>query len=379
MGLDQETREKLYAVIRAGMGVSNPSLELTDEEVSAFLKVAGKQSILPILYRGLKNMGVSEDSLAKYEYNRSKSEYRAIQHDNALRMIRDTLDAEGIPYVLLKGAVLRNLYPTIILRTSSDIDVLVRESDIERAVCLLEQKTDFKKAKESYHDISMFGSRVHLELHFSLKENDEKLDQLLTKAWEYAESSGEGSMFSFTPEYQIFYIIAHMSYHFLHGGLGIRPFLDLWLLRNKTQYDEPRVEELLSQCDLVQFYKECCYLSDVWMGEKDHTQTSELFEDFCLSGSVFGNEKFRIAGTQRNKRGWRYVCSRAFPPRYQVKEYYKDPSGKDHMLPYYYVKRWRSWLSKERRGDLSRQINATVKSDKEYQNMADDLFRRLGI
>ena len=225
----------------------------------------------------------------------------------------------------------------------------------------------------------MISTRVHLELHFSIKENDERIDKVLVKAWDFTLNSGEGSMYVFSPEYQIFHIVAHMCHHFLHGGLGIRPFLDLWLLRNQTQYSENHVQDLLTQCGILQFYKECCLLTEAWMGNAAHTTTSRAFEDFCLSGGVFGSEQFRVAGAQRNNRGWRYVCDRVFPPKYQVKEFYKDPSGKEHLLPYYYVKRWRSWLSKERRGDLNRQIKATVTSDKNYQDSADELFKKLGL
>ena len=35
-----------------------------------------------------------------------------------------------------------------------------------------------------------------------------------------------------TPEYLIFHNVAHMSYHFSHGGLGVRPYIDLYLLRS---------------------------------------------------------------------------------------------------------------------------------------------------
>lgn len=377
--MNRETREKLFAVIRVGMDLPFSDIALTDEEVSELLKVAQKQSILPILYRGLKKLKITDTLLKLYDEPRTKGEYLAIQHDHSLGRICRALDEESIPYVLLKGAVLRHLYPDILLRSSADIDVLVREEDIEHAVRVLEEKTDFKMNRRDYHDVSMIGSRVHLELHFSIKENDERSDKILVKAWDYALESGEGSMYVFSPEYQIFHIVAHMSYHFLHGGLGIRPFLDLWLLRTKTQYNENQVQDLLSQCGLLQFYKECCQLSKVWMENAEYTETARIFEDFCLSGGVFGNEQFRIAGTQRRKRGWRYVTSRVFPPKYQVKEYYKDPTGKEHVLPYYYVKRWRSWLSKKRRGDLSRQIKTTVTSDKDYQDSADELFRRLGF
>ena len=324
-------------------------------------------------------MHAPESSLRPWEQHRIKSEYREIQHEDALKRIRSVFDDEGIPYILLKGAVIRSLYPDITLRSNTDIDVLIHEADVKRAVHILEERTDFKTNKRHYHDISMISTRVHLELHFSIKEYDEQVDSILVKAWEYASPSGEGNMYVFSPEYQIFHVVAHMRHHFLHGGLGIRPFLDLWLLRNKTQFNEDQVQSLVSKCGILQFYKECCYLSDVWMGSQDHTDTSFLFESFCLSGGVFGNEQFRMAGAQRHRRGWRYLCGKVFPPKYQVKERYKDLSGKKHVLLYYYIKRWKCWLSKERRKKLKQQIKASMTSDKEYQDSADDLFRQLGL
>lgn len=379
MKMNQKTRDKLFALIRSGMGIPVSRIELSDDERVDIFNLARRQSLIPIIYRGLKKMNASEVELKTLERECIKSKYRSIQHDNSIKRIRSVLDEEHISYVLLKGAVLRNLYPEITLRTSSDIDVLIHENDVEHAVVKLEEKTDFAKRSLDYHDISMVNSRVHLELHYNIKQNDEKIDKLLSKAWEYAVPTHEGSMHGFTSEFQMFYIVAHMSHHFFHGGLGIRPFIDLWLIQHKTAFNAIELEKMLDSCGLLQFYRECCYLSDVWMSDEKHSETTKLFENFCLSGGVFGNEKFRIAGSQRRKRGWQYIGSRVFPPKYQVKEFYKDPSGKDHALPYYYVKRWRSWLSKERRADLRRQIEATVTSDKEYQNSADELFARLGF
>ena len=379
MTMSSEIREKLFVVIRAGMDRPIPRIELSDDECMVITNFARKQSLIPIVYRGLKKLNAPETRLKTLDHECIKSKYRSIQHDDSIKKIKSVFDEEYISYILLKGAVLRNLYPEITLRTSSDIDVLIYEKDIEHAVAKLEDKTDFRKRSQDYHDISMVNGRVHLELHYNIKENDEKTDKLLSRAWEYVVPITDGSMYAFTPEYQIFHVVAHMSHHFLHGGLGIRPFIDLWLLKNMTVFSEKVLEDMLNSCGLLQFYRECCHLSDVWMSDENHSETTKMFEGFCLSGGVFGSEKFRIAGSQRKKRGWRYIGSRVFPPKYQVKEFYKDPNGKKHMLPYYYVKRWRSWLSKERRRDLRRQINATVTSDKEYQNLADELFARLGF
>ena len=379
METGQKTRDNLFAVIRAGMGLDVPALKLSEEECASLLRIARRQSIMSIVYRGLKQMGVSQSVLKDYDQFRLRTEYQSVQHDDALKRICAVLDEEKIPYVLLKGAVLRHLYPDPVLRSSCDIDVLVHEEDIDKAVAVLEEKTDFKKAKKLYHDISMVSSRVHLELHFNIKEDMDNIDPLLSKVWDYTCSAGEETQYSMTPEFQIFHVVAHMDYHFLHGGLGIRPFLDLWLLRNKTRYDETVLELLLADCRLLQFYRECSFLSVVWLEGAEPTETSRMFEDFCLSGGVFGNEQFSFAGKQKDKRGLRYIGSRVFPPKNQVKEFYRADDGKDHALAYYYVKRWRSWLSKERRSEFKRQVNGVMKSDKRYQDAADELFRRLGL
>ena len=143
----------------------------------------------------------------------------------------------------------------------------------------------------------------------------------------------------FPPDYLIFHVFAHMSHHFTHGGLGIRPFIDLWLLKNRTTFDEAKVREMCSECEILKFYEESCNLADVWLGDGNHTETTRMLEDVCIFGGVFGSAKCKNAGRQRKKRGWKYILSQVFPPAYQVKEYYRDETEKEHTRPYYYGKR----------------------------------------
>ena len=372
-------RDKLIAVIRAGMDIETRGITLSQAECEELMKTGRRQSILPIICRGLKKLHAPDEAIKACDKARNSDVFRYIQHDAALKSISAAFDGEEIPYVLLKGAELRHLYPADGMRTSCDVDVLVREQDLDRAIALLEAETDFRMLKRAYHDISMVNSQVHLELHFSIKEHLENIDKMLSKAWDYAVPAGEGSRYAFTPEYQIFHVTAHMYYHFLDGGLGIRPFLDLWLLRNKTQFAEETVREMCSACGILKFYKECCRLSEVWLGETEHTETSAMLEKFCLAGGVFGNALFKNAARQRKDRGWKYILSRAFPPEYEVKEYFKDPSGKQHVLAYYYLKRFVKLLEKDMRGELRKVIPEILSSDQEYQNAADELFRRLEL
>ena len=366
----------LFPVIRTALDIESSAVCPTTEECEELTVFGKKQSILPVIYAGLKKMKVSDDLLTKIDQERNKDLWRFVLHDDALKKIELVLNEAEIPYILLKGAVLRNLYPAPEMRTSCDIDVLVHEEDLDRAVNALEAHTDFKMDHRAYHDISMLNRNVHLELHFSIKEHEENLDKVLIRAWEYAELA-EGCRYAFTPEFQIFHIVAHMSYHFLHGGLGIRPFLDLWLLRSKTEFDENQVKDLCRQCGILKFYEECCNLINVWLGEGKHTETTEVFEQFCLSGGVFGDHKFKNAARQREHRGMKYILSRVFPPASEVKEYYSNASTEEHSLPYYYMKRWISWT--KRSEELKKQIGEIMSTDKAYIDQTDDLLRRLGM
>lgn len=369
----------LFSVIRCGFGLEVSDVQLSENEFAELIEIGKKQSILPIIYAGLKRKNLPIEWMKKADQARSKDMYRFIQHNDAINKICAVLDEAEIHYVLLKGAALRNLYPAIEMRTSADIDVLVHEEEIDKAVRVIDANTDIKVFKRGYHDISMISSKVHLDLHFNMKANSESIDKLLIRAWEYTEPCGKGSRCVFTPEFQIFHVISHMSHHFLHGGLGIRPFLDLWLLTHKTTFDAETVKAMCAECGILTFYEECVRLSEVWLEKAEHTETTALLEEYCLSGGVFGSKVFKYAGRQRDKRGWRYIISRVFPPAYQVKEFYRDESGKKHTLAYYYLKRWIRWLSKKKRGQMMEQIHDVLASDQNYLDNADILFKRLGL
>ena len=375
-----ESFNNLIQIIHAAFDIGLPSLTLTDEECDDVVALAARQSILPILDAGMKKAritGVSKEKLSEIDKARLKDMRRYILYYDALEKISNALDETEIDYIPLKGSVLRNLYPAPYMRTSSDIDVLVKEEAVDRAVEVIETQTDFKTDHRAYHDISMLNPSVHLELHFSLKENAENIDKLLSRAWDYAEATREGSRYIFTPEYQIFYVVAHMSHHFLHGGLGIRPFLDLWMLRSKTRYDEDEVRSMCSECGILTFYEECCKLCSVWLEGAPPTETTELLEQFCLSGGVFGNHEFKTAARQREKRGARYILSRIFPPANQVREYYSNTYDEKHSMGYYYLKRLWRWAG--RRSELKHQMKDIMSTDAAFLDASDRLLKLMGL
>lgn len=371
-------RDKLLALIRSGLDQQTPAVPLSEEEWNALLKIGARQSILPILYRGLKRMGGPEAAIRAFDLARLQNISLTVRMDDAIGKIGKALDGAGIPYILLKGAVLRHLYPEKNLRTSCDVDVLVHEEDLDRAVGAIEERTGFVKKKTRYHDVALVSAPVCLELHFNIRENMAGIDELLDRVWDHAVLA-EGCRYELTPEYQLFHVIAHMSYHMVHGGLGIRNFLDLWLLRTKTACDAEAVRQMCAGAGVLTFYEACCNLVDGWMAGRETPSELTVLESYVLNGGVFGTRESQLASQQRQHRGLGYFFRRVFMSRDLLATEYPILKEKPYLLPVCQIKRWIRLLDPKKRRQVKQEISSVKAMSAETIDSFDQLLASLGL
>ena len=373
---DEMLKQILFPIIRAGLELNVEEI-VSDIDYQQLLTVGKKHAILPIIRQGLMILGKTGEGYSQVDKQCSNDILRFAYRDIALESICNCFEKNSISYVLLKGSVLRDLYPDAWMRTSCDIDVLIKEKDIPRAVEALESETEFKYEKRNYHDVSMIMPHAFLELHFSIKEDMSNIDKMLSKAWAYVVNDANSFRCSFTKEYQIFHVIAHMSYHFVHGGLGIRPYIDLWLLRHKTEYDEVIVRKMCDQCGILKFYEECCYLSEVWLNNKPHSKISKALEEFSVSGGVFGNSNNQLLSRQRKYKGVNYILCRLFVSNEKIREMY--PKAKKHpiLLLYYQFRRWRKVFTN--RKSIIQEIKAVNNTANSEIEAYDQLLKSVGM
>ncbi len=243
-------------------------------------------------------VAVYRNELAKYTYDQ----------------ICDAFDESQIPYIPLKGLVLRAYYPQEGMRTSCDLDILVRENDVDRAMDALIQR-GFKCGDRHYHDVSLYApNKTHLELHFSIKENSSALDCVLKDAWEYA-TPVQGSLYEFSKEFFLLHMFAHMSYHFLSGGCGIRSLMDIWVMNHKMGISYEDAQEILERAGLYQFAKEFSILSEsCFSGGKKDDFSDTLFM-YAFSGGAYGTAQNKIAVKKMETSSTvRYMLKRLFLP-----------------------------------------------------------------
>jgi len=318
---------------------------------------------------------------AAFETEAGKALYRYTRLWGTFEKVKVLFEENGVDYLPLKGARLRHLYPKAEMRTSCDVDILVKENDLSRATALLEEKLGFQKDGETYHDVSLsLGEGIHLELHYNITENDPRTDGLLSSVWEHARRVGETHEYEMSPTYFAFHIISHAYSHFARGGCGIRALMDIWVLRHRTDFDGDGTRALCDSVGLLPFYEGFVALSEAWFSGKEKDELSSLMQDFILRGGIYGTRENRInAGAGQKKSRLRYALSRVFlPMRYLSLSY---PILKKHpvLMPFYQVKRWFRIFFGSKRGSALAELSATATLDKGAKEATMLLFDRLGL
>ena len=347
--MNKNVTQILFSIISSALTTSPLSesvkAEIDEKMISQLYEIASLHDLAHIVGYVLDKEGLLANVCAAEALKKSTylAVYRYKQFEYELSVIKKTLEKEKIDFITLKGSVLRKYYPAPWMRTSCDIDILCREEDIPRAVDALVADARYEASKKSdYHDVSLRAkSGVHLELHFNIKENMKSIDGVLEKVWDFAVLNENEHSYAQTPEFFVLHHIAHMSYHFLHGGCGIRPFIDLYIIEKNIETNKEVLDGLLEEAGLLRFYTVSKSLSFAWLEGKAMTDTLLCMQEFLLSGGVYGTRKNRIAVQQPKKGGgFKYFCSKLIVPYDVLKSQY--PVLKKHrwLMPFMQVCRW---------------------------------------
>lgn len=324
------------------------SLTTSDDELVKLFRFSKAHDLVHLVgYALIKNDLIKNDEIkAKFQNQMLLAFYRYEKISFELGRLRRTLDEAQVPFVPLKGAVLQQYYPEPWMRTSCDIDVLVHEEDLQRAVSYLTDNHGYSYTSQSSHDVSIFSQNGnHIELHYDLLGDNTigSSETVLKKIWDVAVRSDNGKYQHELPDEMFyFYHIAHMAKHFVStGGCGIRPFLDIWILNHCVDFDREKRDKLLSDGGLSVFAKRAELLSEVWFGNAEHTEITKQMETYILRGGMYGTNANRIAVQQQKKGGKvKYALSKIFIPYNVIKFHYPILQKHRWLTPIMEVRRW---------------------------------------
>ncbi len=260
--------------------------------------------LFPIIIRLSAEYRPSAELVTQWEEAALQSAGIQLTEMHRLSDLLRTFQQAGLPVIILKGLILRRLYPQPELRTMSDADILVHEYDLEKASALL-QSLGYTKGEVSIKHISFYHRYFQtVELHSMLVDTDlfpaAKIisDQLWMTAVK-VDFYG-AAVLALSPEYQLLHLILHMASHMQNYGFGLRQLCDYTLTAEayKDRIDWGLLELMLENCKTVRFAQIITALCNQLFGlDIPHCSLNskdidalhlEAFLDDIITGGVYG-------------------------------------------------------------------------------------------
>lgn len=347
-----ESTETLIKVIGFGLGFSEqiPPM-LTAEQANKAYNIAKKHNIAQVFcYTIVRHRLIDDEQVLemfKSEYFTSIMRERVIQQ--TLLDIGALIESEKIAYMPLKGAVIRDFYPESWMRSSRDIDILVKSEEHEKVCELLCSRLSYKIDHALCYD-TVFNAPngICIEIHLGLADgkNLSKADKPLTKVWDSAHNQNSRDMkYSMEHDLFMYYFIYHTAKHFICGGCGIRALIDFFILNRRFPEKSKKLEALLERYNLKTFTEKAEQLCDVWFSDKPHTDETYALQDYIIKGGQEGNQNVRhITTAFKKKSKIKYYISKLFISFDDLKIRYPILEKWAILSPFCAIHRWFSLL-----------------------------------
>ena len=317
------------------------------------LEVAQKHDIYCMLFYGAKTCGLPEEDPAMQQLfshvylDVAKSE----QQKYELNRIFRAFDQNGVVYMPLKGAILRDLYPRSEMRAMGDADILIRQEQNE-AISAILQDLGFVFRGESDHELIWKKPALYLELHKRListlnKEYSHYFEDPWAKAFLCPQST---TRYTLQPEEQFVYLFVHFAKHYRVGGIGIRHLVDLWVYRQKhPELEEEKILRSMNAMGLAVFYRNIQKTLEHWFADGKADEITELILEMLFANGSFGTMETRgmapvirkrLEGVSAKKIKRSRIWHSVFLNSYTMKNKYPLLRKVPFLLPFFWVVRW---------------------------------------
>ncbi len=331
-------------------------------------RIAHESHMDYMILGSLIKLPIPEECIGRIRPYIIKSTMKTLAQVKTAKELQTMFEEAGIRNQVLKGSVMKFVYPRPEMREMSDVDFMIYENDFTESEKLV-MDMGFEKMKAIKHHV-IFKKPPFLvfEMHWSLYEQTVDKEQYLYYKDQFRAVLKEGCQYTYEFSKEDFYVymISHMAKHFYENGCGIRNLIDIYVYRNKfgQELDWEAIDKELKACGLTQFEHHMVRLVNIWLNGEESTEFyNELFL-YMLNCGIYGKGENGIwaqlakQSKGKNKNEENNKLSFYFPSTDYMKEYYPWLEGKTWLLPV-------AWLCRGVRG-------ITNKSSVERSRMLDD-------
>ena len=359
--------------------------EFTGEDILEIHALSIRHGLFPLVYDRLRKLKkVSENPKEIENYLEAKeslylrSVSRSAKQEVLGQRVLSTLEKNGIPGLVIRGnEIAREIYGDLNVRTSSDIDILIKMSDALQADSVLSnigyQRTDslpmgfwFHRLHHAIYTDPETGELIEMHWCFSIPSFFQLSSE---EIWKGVLPEGDGQ-YRLSPEMNVIMLLVH---HHMHAFRELKILVDiLWALQkyeNMIHWDRfvAKIEKIglikatqISLSQMHMLWKERCHeLGPVLTLQHEIEAMRFKAPKALISYFAMDLNKHYSFQANRDKFMFRFALDRKktvafsffkimFPVAGALQELYKDK--KNRTLPGSYLRfmawRVREWMGK---------------------------------
>lgn len=355
-----------------------------------------QHNVAALLYHQLYRFSDFPSAL-KLEWKRKAIQINALQtirSDAFLRLYREFLH-EGLKILVLKGIIVRSLYPQPDNRPSNDEDLYVEKEYAQKAKeIMLNQGFQVLQESEEVTALVNLNSGLSIELHTTLFSEESRAygsyQHFFNNAFKKAQAHDiQGcQIFSLSYSQHMLFLIMHFVKHFLHGGVGFRQLLDIIMYAEAygEKIDWNAIYEVLEQEHLLKLVENLFAIGHQYLGfsfkqmilprgfDKYKMDFEDLLADIWDAGIFGKSSQERLHSstiTLSAAEGHKSLCSTLFPPLKSMQQKYNYLKRAPILLPFAWSNRILHYVFDKKEG--------SAKGAMEIGNQRVRLLQKYGI
>lgn len=281
------------------------------------------QGVANIAYYGIEKLEQRPDQelMEQWKMLKEMTVLRSLRQDSELQLILKAFTKENIPVLPLKGAVLRGYYPQLDYRFMSDIDLLIKQENMNDVNFLFNEKGyTCELLDQGTTDVYKKKPLFNFEVHRAVFSENLPFHEYFhpEKMWNRAVmKAGHQNEYELKPNDFYVYMMAHFYKHYQGSGSGIRSVMDIHIYQTAFKHllNEHQLESIFQEIGLNDFRKKVESIAEKWFNlEKDFENIERLEENLFRHG-LYGTYEGRIENQVEKMQGhtYRYLRTRVFP------------------------------------------------------------------
>lgn len=265
---------------------------------------AKKHKIMPLFCYGFSKAGIKVPPEADETLFRNTAFNISVSNNQLFELgkIKQAFLENKIDFIVLKGATMKEYYPSPEMRPMGDVDMLIRVEQYPKIRSIMQQ-LGFKEKEPSNYEFKWSKGNVLIELHKRLTApTNRDFCRYYGDGWKMAVPMENSTEYTYSREDYFVYLFMHFTRHYRDAGIGLLHLIDIYLyLKKYKDMNEEYLLKELKELRLAEFYENIKNtIAFCFDGGAFDEKTNIILKRIIASGSYGTAESMVVSAAAKN-------------------------------------------------------------------------------